>query len=318
MRRVLILGGTGWLGREIAQAALNAGESVTCLARGASGDVPEGAHLIRADRMLPGAYSAASGEWDDVIELAYDAAIVQSALDALAARTQHWTLVSTISVYSDSSTPNADESAALVTPADLSQYADAKVAAERATVAQVGDRLLIARPGLIVGPGDPSDRFGYWPARLQRGGRVLTPTTEGRHVQVIDVADLAGWLVKAGQEQRTGTIDAVGAAHPMDKFFDAAVEATSFAGELVKVDDDALVQRGVNYWAGPRSLPLWLPLDSAALAQRSGAAFRAAGGVPRPLEDTLVRVLDDEVTRGIHRPRRSGLTATEESELLAA
>ncbi|WP_306815851.1 NAD-dependent epimerase/dehydratase family protein [Microbacterium sp. zg.B48] len=155
MRRVLILGGTGWLGREIARDAVSRGAEVVCLARGRSGHVPEGARLIQADRTSPGAYDAVQSEWDEVVELAYEPSLVASAVDALAPRARHWTLVSSVSVYRTNDEVGADESAPLVEPHDLSRYADAKVAAERRSAAALGDRLLIARPGLIVGPGDP-------------------------------------------------------------------------------------------------------------------------------------------------------------------
>ncbi|WOF23397.1 reductase [Microbacterium betulae] len=316
MRRVLVLGGTGWLGREVARAARDGGAEVVCLARGESGAVPDGVELIRANRRAPGAYDEVAGDWDDVIEFAYEPELVGPALDALAERAAHWTLISSVSVYADNATPHADETADVVVPQDLSQYPDAKAAAEQATASRLADRLLIARPGLIVGPGDPSDRFGYWPARLRRGGRVLHPTVAGRFVQVIDVADLARWTAHAGGNRVTGTVDAVGAIHTMADFFSATRASVGFDGELVSADDDALLAEDVRYWAGPRSLPLWLPRTDAGFAQRDGSAFLRSGGSLRPLTDTLSRVLADEVDRGIERARRSGLTSAEEDAVL--
>lgn len=318
MTRVLVLGGTGWLGREIARSAVAEGCEVMCLARGESGEVPDGAELIRADRLSPGAYDTVAGEWDEVIELAYQPELVTSGLDALAASASHWTLVSSVSVYARNDEPHADESAALVEPLDLSEYADAKVAAERISERRLGNRLLIARPGLIVGPGDPSDRFGYWPGRLRRGGCVLVPVVEGRHVQIIDVADLASWIVRAGRGGLTGPVNAVGDIHTMEEFFDAACAATGFQGELVSVDDDVLLGHEVRYWAGPRSLPLWLPREDSAFAQRDGSAFLSSGGTLLSLEDMLIRTLHDETERGLDRPRRSGFTAAEESAVLSS
>lgn len=318
MRRVLVLGGTGWLGQRIAAAAVAEGAEVVCLARGESGAVPDGARLIAADRREPGAYAEVEGEWDEVIEIAYSPELVEPALAALAPGAAHWTLVSTISVYATDDEPNADESAALVEPADPSAYADAKVMAERVSTHHVGDRLLLARAGLIVGPGDGSDRFGYWPARLARGGEVIVPTTGGRHVQVIDVDDLAVWIERAGREHAVGAVNAVGDSHTMSEFFAAAVDITGFGGELVEIDDDTLVAHDVHYWAGPRSLPLWLPADATGFARRSNGAFHAAGGILRPLSETLARTLADERARGTGRPRRAGLAAHEEAEILAA
>lgn len=313
-----MLGGTGWLGRRIAVAARDSGAQVVCLARGQSGEVPDGVELLQADRQLPGAYDRVMGEWDEVIELAYDLDFVGPALQALAPRAAHWTLVSTVSVYADNSTPGANETAALVEPLDLTMYPDAKVVAEKATAERIGDRLLIARPGLIVGPGDPSDRFGYWPARLHRGGRVITPSTSGRYVQVIDVDDLAQWIVQAGTDRRIGAINAVGAVHTMGDFFRASCTATGFDGELIAIDDDALLAHDVHYWAGPRSLPLWLPIVDVGFVRRDGTSFLSTGGHLQPLADTLRRTLTDEVERGVDRPRRSGLTTSDEQEVLDA
>ncbi|QDB78555.1 reductase [Georgenia wutianyii] len=317
MRRVLVLGGTAWLGREVARVALAAGAEVVCLARGVSGTVPDGARLVVADRTRPGAYADLDGEWDDVVELAYEPEPVESALAALAGRARHWTLVSSVSVYRDNDAPGADEGAAVVDPVDLTDYAQAKVAAERATAAALGERLHVVRPGLIVGPGDPSDRFGYWPARLLRGGQVLTPTLAGRHVQVIDVADLAAWIVTAGLRGAGGVVDAVGHSHPLTDVLAEIAAAAGVDGVRVPAEDEWLLARGVRHWAGPRSLPLWLPPDMGGMMQRSNAAYLAAGGSVRPLADTIARVLDDERERGLDRPRRSGLTAEEEHSLLA-
>lgn len=297
---------------------LAAGDEVVCLARAESGSVPERARLVRADRRTPGAYDPVLGEWDEVIELAYRPDLVEPALAALADGAAHWTLVSTVSVYAQNTEPHADESAAVVEPSDLSEYADAKVAAERSAASRLGRRLMIARPGLIVGPGDPSDRFGYWPARLSRRGPALVPTLGDRFVQVIDVADLASWIAHAGRDGRTGIANAVGPALPMRHFFEELVEVTGFDGELVEVDDDVLLAAGVRYWAGPRSLPLWLPSSETGFAQRSGRAYLEAGGAVRPLRDTLTDVRDDERARGIDRQRRAGLSADEEESVLSS
>ncbi|GMA30116.1 reductase [Litorihabitans aurantiacus] len=318
MRRVLVLGGTAWLGRAIVRQLVAGGDDVVCLARGESGEVPDGARLVAADRRSPGAYDDVRGDWDEVVELAYEPDLVGPAVEALAERAAHWTLVSSVSVYRGHGTVGADESADVVEPADLAAYPDAKVAAERVTARHLDGRLLVARPGLIVGPGDPSDRFGYWSARLARGGDVLVPRMSGRHVQVIDVSDLAAWLADAGRTGLAGVVDAVGHADPMADLLRVVSEATGHRGALVEADDEALLAHDVRYWAGPRSLPLWLPLADAGFARRSGARFRASGGRLRPLGETVRRTLADEVARGIDRDRRSGLTPAQEAEVLSA
>jgi len=318
-RRILVLGGTAWLGREITGQLVARGDAVTCLARGVSGPTARGATLVATDRMSQAAYDAVRlQEWDEVIELSHDPAQVVPALEALADHAAHWTMVSSVSVYASNAASGADEAAALVAPVDLSDYAQAKVAAEVQTHAAVGDRLLIVRPGLIGGPGDPSDRFGYWVARLAAAGTegVLTPVADSMRVQVIDVRDLAGWLVSAAAGGLVGTFNAVGNIHGMNETLAWAAEVTGFEGRFVSATDDWLVAHDVNYWAGPRSLPLWLPQTDAGFSQRSNAAFIAAGGTLRSLRETLGDVLQDETVRGLLRDRRAGLTRSEETELL--
>ncbi|HWL02832.1 MAG TPA: NAD-dependent epimerase/dehydratase family protein [Microbacteriaceae bacterium] len=319
MARTLILGGTAWLGREIAAQLIAQGHQVTCLARGESGAVPSGATFIRADRRAPDAYDAVKAtDWDEIVELACEADLVAGALAELAERTRHWTLVSSVSVYADNSQPGADEDAALVDPTDVDDYAQAKVAAERATAEVMGDRLLIVRPGLIAGPGDTSDRFGYWVSRLAMASHepVLVPETQGRTVQVIDVRDLAEWIVTSGTGGLAGTFNAVGSEHRFSAVLHSAARVAGYTGELITADDDWLTARGVDYWAGPHGLPLWLPRSESAFARRSRARFVAAGGIERGLEQTLADVLADERERGLSRERRSGLSRAQERRLL--
>lgn len=317
--RTLILGGTAWLGREIAEQLVARGEDVTCLARGESGAVPPGVTSVRTDRRDPGAYDSVKGsDWDEIIELTYEADLVTGALEALADNTQHWTLVSSVSVYASNSEPGADEEAALVEPTDLDNYAHAKVAAERATTEAIGARLLIARPGLIAGPGDTSDRFSYWVSRLALAPHesVLVPDVHDRAVQFIDVRDLAGWLIDAGRRGLTGVYNAVGSERDLSTVLRAAAQVAGHAGELISADDDWLTAQNVNYWAGAHSLPLWLPRSDAGFARRSRSRYLAAGGTERSLKQTLEDVLADERTRGLDRQRRSGLTREEENLLL--
>jgi len=317
--RTLILGETAWLGREIAEQLVARGEDVTCLARGESGAVPPGVTSVRTDRRESGAYDSVKGsDWDEIIELTYEADLVTGALEALADNTQHWTLVSSVSVYASNSEPGADEEAALVEPTDLDNYAHAKVAAELATTGAIGARLLIARPGLIAGPGDTSDRFSYWVSRLALAAHesVLVPDVHDRAVQFIDVRDLAGWLIDAGRRGLTGVYNAVGSERDLSTVVRAAAQVAGHAGEFISADDDWLTAQNVNYWAGPHSLPLWLPRSDAGFARRSRSRYLAAGGTERSLKQTLEDVLADERTRGLDRQRRSGLTREEENLLL--
>ena len=250
--------------------------------------------------------------------MAYDHRLVEGALEVLSPQAGHWTLVSSVSVYARNSEPGADEGAALVEPTDLEDYAHAKVAAERATEQVVGGRLLIARPGLIAGAGDTSDRFSYWVSRFALAGTqdVLVPEPEERFVQYIDIRDLVNWLVSAIGRRLSGTYNIIGSPLGFAEFLQQAAQVAGFSGRLATAGDEWLGEQGVSYWAGPRSLPLWLPAADIPFAQRSSARFFAAGGRTRDLLDTLEEALRDERARGLGRQRRSGLTRSEEQELL--
>ena len=288
MTAVLVLGGTGWLSGHVARRWVAAGADVTCLARGGR-PAPDGAELVLADRDAPDAYAAvAEREWDEIVDISSQAAHVASAVGALAARTQHWTYVSSLSVYTDETTIGADESAPTAAPAepgDEYDYAREKVAAETAVRTGLGGRAAVVRPGLIVGPGDPSDRVGYWVGRFARDRRGDVANATGDPMPFTDLAALA--RAEAGH-----------------------------SGILVPESDEWLTAHGVAHWMGPRSLPLWLPADMPGFSTRSNAAYRAAGGTLRPLRDTLSRTLADERDRGLDRARRSGLSRAEELELI--
>ena len=323
MTDVLVLGGTGWLSGRIAEKWADAGASVTCLARGGR-PAPYGTHLVKADRDEPGAYDeVASRDWDEVVDISSKPVHVAAALDAVAERAKHWTYISTVSVYAENDEPGADESADVLAPAgpdEEEDYGRAKVRAEASVRAALGFRAAIVRPGLIVGPGDPTDRFGYWVGRfaLAARGDVLIPDAVGRGEQVIDVDDLAHFVQAVGRERWTGVANAVGDPVPLDRMLAEARGVAGHSGRLVTATDDWLEAHGVAYWMGPRSLPLWLPAGMPGFWTRSNAAYRLLGGRLRPLTETLQRTLDDERERGLDRERRSGLSRADELALLAA
>lgn len=318
MTDVLILGGTGWLSGRIAVAALDAGASVTCLARGGQ-PAPAGAELVTADRDDPDSYAAvAAQDWDHVIDVSARADHVAAAVEELDDRAARWTYVSSMSVFADETSIGADESARRHPPAepgDEYDYAREKVASENAVQA-VDGRALIVRPGLIVGPGDPSDRFGYWAAAFlrARGGPVLLPPLRDQREQVIDVDDLAGFIVAA---EATGAVDAVGDVHALADVLARVRTAAGHTGMTVDADEEQLLAHDVTYWAGERSLPLWLPADMPGFMSRANARFREWGGVLRPIDETIAAVVADERRRGVDRERRAGLTRADELAVIA-
>jgi len=336
--RLLVLGGTAFLSRAVAEAALTAGHDVTCAARGTTGTPPPGARFIRYDRTDPDAYAGIDGEYDAVVDVSSRPSQVRAAVAALGDRVGHWVYVSSASVYADNATPGQRAATAPTEPAappdvddpaadGYAQYGPCKVACEEAVRDGVGpDRAFICRAGLIVGAGDTSDRFTYWPVRLARGGEVLVPGGPDDPVQWVDVRDLAEWLTLAASTRLSGTYDGIGLPVARSEFLAGIAEGVGAdpAGPYAWVDHGFLVEQEVNPWAGPKSVPLWLPLpDYAGFLSRDTTDSIEAGLSSRPLADTARATLDwwraeRDGAAADGAARRAGLTAEEEAGVLAA
>jgi 2'-hydroxyisoflavone reductase len=329
--RILVLGGTVFLSRTVAEEGVRRGHEVVCAARGVSGPVPAGARLVRVDRDGADGLAPLAGErFDAVVDVAtMSYRWVREALRTLGDGAAHWTFVSSINAYADTATVGQTTGAPLLDPVTTEAevrtpdvgpdlYGGIKVAGENAVRESMGERALVVRAGLIVGPGDVHDRFGYWPARLSRGGRVAVPDDPAQPFQYVDVRDLAAWIVTAAERRLPGTFDGAGPVRPLLDLLADIAEAVGPPGtELVRVGVDALAEAGVTPWAGPRSLPLWAPPSHYGLVGRDTSATLAAGLRPRPLAEVTAAALEYERSLGLDRPRRAGLSPDDEGEVLA-
>lgn len=320
MANVLVLGGTSWLGGEIAKAAVARLDHVTCLARGEAGDVPAGVTFVSADRGKPDAYDEVIDQrWDSVFEVSWQPAFVREAVEILGQVSSHWAYVSSGSVYADQSV-GGDEDRPIHDPlegdeADWSTYGPAKAACEQ--IVQSMPHTLIARAGLLGGAGDRSDRFGYWVSRfaLAGDGPVLVPDVPHQPTQTLDARDLAIWLVNAAGEGTTGIFNAAGEQRAFGDVIDAAATAADFSGEKVFASPGWLVQQEVEMWGGPRSLPLWVS-DHDGMGSQDDARILEAGLQRRPFDRMLAETLDYERSLGLDRARKAGLTREDELDLV--
>lgn len=315
---LLILGGTVFLGRHMVAAALAAGCTVTLLNRG-SREVAFAQPVEQLCGDRDGDLSALQGRhFDAVVDCSgYTPAQVQRAADALRGRVDHYVFVSTISVYARFVPGHTyDETAPVTTAVD--GYGGAKARAEEVITAALPGRVAVVRPGLIVGPYDPTGRFTYWPLRLARGGRVLAPGRPERPVQFIDVRDLAAWCVYLALQYMPGVFNAVGRSGSMVEVVQACQQASGSAAEVVWCDDAILLDAKVAPWTG---LPLWLPEadpDFGGMLLGSGQRAVETGLRVRPWVETARDTLAWARAAGATAQSTAALTPEAEAHVLAA
>lgn len=318
--KILVLGGTKFLGRAAVEAALERGHEVTLFTRGETNpELFREAERLRGDRTAD--LSALDGrEWDVVIDTSgYLPADVRRSVDALRDSVGRYLFVSSVSVYADMSR-GPDEDSARGELGDMPEdrmlddygnYGPLKAICEDVVREALGDRALIVRPGLIVGPHDPTGRFTYWPHRIARGGEVLVPGPPERTVQFVDVRDLGAWLVDLLERDDRGVYNATRSGIAWSELFEAAVEVTGSGAEAVWIPDAFLLQHEVGEWM---ELPMWLAdPEWVGMNQADVSRAEAAGLTHRSLEETIRGTLDEaEMTE------EAGMKPERESELIEA
>lgn len=326
--RLLIVGGSVFLGRALVAEARARGHELTLFNRGVSSPESDlGVTLIKGDRN--GDLSGLDGRtWDAVIDTCgYFPRQVRSLLAALSGRIGHYTFVSTVSAYADLSRAGltelgelgklTDEGAETVTP---QTYGPLKALCEAAAQQTMPGASLIVRPGIIAGPDDPSDRFTYWAGRIAAGGDVLAAGNPGAPAQLVDVRDLAAWIIGLAEVKQTGVFNAVGPAEPltMRELFENCAGTLNPMARLVWVDDGFLQAQGMTEWM---KLPFYIPSAEtrfAGMFRINGTKALAQGLKLRPIALTAADTWQWIQSRPGGTAMKAGLTPEQEGKLLVA
>ena len=326
--KLLILGGTKFLGRAVVEAARARQHHVTLFNRGTRAGLFPGVEELRGDRSqgAEGLRALRGRKWHAVIDTCgYAPRLVGASTELLRDAVKRYVFISSISVYADfASAP--DESSPVAELADPSSediprdYGALKAACERTVAARYRERALTIRPGLIVGPFDPTGRFTYWPTRVALGGEVLAPADPAGHVQFIDVRDLARWIVDLVERDVGGVFNATGPGRPLrfDTFLETAARALDSRCRFTWVPAEFLRAQGVQPWT---ELPLWVD-DAPGLnrtditrALHEGLTFTA---LEKTLVDTYAWATAQTKTHGPESLGSAGLQADKESAVLNA
>lgn len=323
--KILIIGGTRFLGRALVDAARARGHEVTLFNRGQSNpDLYPEVEKLHGDREREADLAVLAGRgWDAVIDTCgYVPRHVHNMAKRLADQVERYVFISTISVYADSATPGQDETASLAMLDDAAieevtgeTYGALKALCERFAEETMPGRVLVIRPGLIVGPHDPTDRFTYWPVRLDRGGEVLAPGDPAVRTQIIDVRDLGEWTIRMVESSATGVYNATGpqGGVSIGEVIETCGRAAANEASVTWVPDTFLQEQSVGAWI---ELPLWLlEEDRGLMAVRIDKALRA-GLTFRPLEQTVRDTLAWARTRAADYKWRAGLDPDKERQVL--
>ncbi|HET9887600.1 MAG TPA: NAD-dependent epimerase/dehydratase family protein, partial [bacterium] len=320
--KLLILGGTIFLGRHIVHSALDRGHEVTLFNRGRSGtDLFPSVEKLRGDR--DGGLGVLRGrKWDGVIDTSgYVPRLVRDSANLLKDAVAHYSFISTISVYADRQPLGIEENGALQILKDEKTeeitgetYGGLKVLCERAVDSVMPQRNLLVRLGLLVGPHDSTGRFTYWVKRVAEGGEVLAPAPPDRLVQFIDARDAASWIVRMSEEQALGPINVTGPTMTMGDGLSTCAQALRSNVQMTWVDEAFLIERGVKPWSG---LPLWTPLDDSGIFAIKTMKAKERGLTCRALAATVADTLQWASQAGDSSSNpKVGLTREREEELL--
>lgn len=320
--RLLVLGGTVFLGRHLVSAALKAGHQVTTLNRGTHALLEQSkVEKLIANREVD--LSLLAGRcFDAVIDTCgYNPETVRYSLEVLRGLVGTYIFISTVSVYGDFSKIGISEDDPIkeTQAGQQGSYGSLKADCEMLMQELMPENSLIVRPGLIAGPYDYTDRFTYWPARFARGGKILVPEWSNRYVQFIDVRDLASWLVKLAETHTKGIYLATGPNErlTMEAFFDACEQTVGDNNcQLVRAEDYVLEKAEVEPWT---ELPFWIPASQrnfAGVMRFDRSKSLAAGLNCRPINATIADTLAWDKTRDPSIPRLAGLSQEKEEILL--
>jgi len=319
--RILVIGGTRFLGRHLVEAALERGHDVTLFNRGkTNADLFPSVTKLRGDRDSD--LSVLQGQsWDVVIDTCgYVPRVVSASAGALEHSTNLYVFISSISVYPDFLDSTISELSPVATMPDETveqvtneTYGPLKVLCEKAAENAMPGRVLQIRPGYIVGPHDPTDRFTYWPYRVAHGGEVAVPGDPEAPVQFIDVRDLTEWIVRMSEAGRTGTYNATGPASKltMQRFLQACKDVTRSDARFTWLSESFITERHLE-----ADFPIWTPAEAVYFAAVDCAKAIADGLTFRPLENTIRATLQWNASRPEGFTARAGISREREAALL--